>query len=86
VTNFVDFGMPVRASVNAPRFHHQHLPDVVYFEPSGLPADVIAELERRGHLLEERTEYSGDVQSIQLNDGTRLGASDHRRGGRALGF
>ena len=86
VTNFVDFGIPVRASVNAPRFHHQHLPDIVYFEPSGLPEAVIVELELRGHVLEERTGYSGDVQSIQLNEGARLGASDHRRGGRALGF
>jgi gamma-glutamyltranspeptidase len=48
---------------------------------------VIADLQRRGHVLEERTDISGDVQSIQImDDGTRLGASDRRRGGRALGF
>jgi gamma-glutamyltranspeptidase/glutathione hydrolase len=86
VTNLIDFGMPVRASVNAPRFHHQHLPDVVYYEPAGLPEDVVAELGRRGHVLEERAEYSGDVQSIEVHEGALLGASDHRRGGRALGF
>ncbi|MGH7540994.1 MAG: gamma-glutamyltransferase, partial [Gemmatimonadota bacterium] len=36
VTNYVDFGLPVQASVNAPRFHHQNLPDVVYYERDGL--------------------------------------------------
>jgi len=87
VTNHIDFGMPVRNSIDAPRFHHQHLPDLVRYERSGLPQDVIAELRRRGHILEERVGTSGDVQSIQItNEGTLLGASDRRRGGRALGF
>jgi len=87
VSNHIDFGMPARSSVDAPRFHHQHLPDLVRYEPSGLPPAVISELRRRGHVLEERTDISGDVQSIQiLDDGTRLGASDRRRGGRALGY
>ncbi len=87
VSNHIDFAIPVRSSVDAPRFHHQHLPDMVRYEPSGLPAEVIAELRRRGHILEERVGTSGDVQSIQItNEGTLLGASDRRRGGRALGF
>jgi gamma-glutamyltranspeptidase/glutathione hydrolase len=87
VSNHVDFGIPVRSSVDAPRFHHQHLPDLVRYEPSGLPDSVIAELQRRGHVLEERGGISGDVQSIQVrDDGTLLGASDRRRGGLALGF
>jgi len=87
VSNHVDFSIPVRSSVDAPRFHHQHLPDLVRYEPSGLPEAVIAELQRRGHVLEERGGISGDVQSIQVrDDGTLLGASDRRRGGRALGY
>lgn len=87
VSNYVDFGLPVRSSVDAPRFHHQHLPDIVRYEPSGLPPEVIAELQRRGHVLEERGGISGDVQSIQIaDDGELLGASDRRRGGMALGY
>ena len=35
----IDFSIPVRSSVDAPRFHHQHLPDLVRYEPSGLSAD-----------------------------------------------
>ena len=91
VSNHIDFSIPVRSSVDAPRFHHQHLPDLVRYERSGLPQEVIAELQRRGHVMEERGgvsgDVSGDVQSIQIkDDGTLLGASDRRRGGRALGF
>ncbi len=87
VSNHIDFAIPVRSSVDAPRVHHQHLPDIVRYEPSGLPAEVIAELQRRGHVLEERRGISGDVQSIQVrDDGSLLGASDRRRGGLALGY
>jgi gamma-glutamyltranspeptidase/glutathione hydrolase len=93
VTDHIDFGIPVRSAIDAPRFHHQHLPDTVRYEPSGLPPEVVAELERRGHALAERfrddgsDDLSGDVQSIHItSDGIRLGASDRRRGGRALGF
>jgi gamma-glutamyltranspeptidase/glutathione hydrolase len=87
VSNHIDFAIPVRSSVDAPRFHHQHLPDLIRYEPTGLPAAVIAELQRRGHVLEEGSDVSGDVQSIQVrDDGTLLGASDRRRGGLALGY
>jgi len=87
VTNYIDFGLPVRTSVDAPRFHHQHLPDRIYYEPHGLADSVVQELRRRGHVVEERGEMSGDVQSIQVgDDGVLLGASDRRRGGRALGY
>jgi len=86
VTNELDFGLPVQASVNAPRFHHQNLPDRISYERGGLTADVVRELRRRGHEVVERRGISGDVQSIEVApDGTRYGASDPRRGGRALG-
>ncbi len=85
VTNHIDFGIPVQSSVNAPRFHQQNLPDEVYFEHGGLWPEVAVELERRGHALVERSGISGDVESIHiLDDGTRLGAADPRRGGQAL--
>ena len=59
----------------------------IRYEPSGLPPGVVQELQRRGHVLEERTDISGDVQSIHVReDGTLLGAADRRRGGQALGY
>lgn len=87
LTNLIDYGLPVQASVNAPRFHHQNLPDRIFYEPGGLEADLVAALKARGHQLEERKGYSGDIHSIYIApDGTRYGAADPRRGGRAAGY
>ena len=86
VSNSVDHGMGAAAAVSAPRFHHQHLPDTIFYEPGGLRSEVVAELRRRGHRLAEREDWSGNVQSVLIReDGTRVGAVDPRRGGKALG-
>jgi len=85
VSNHIDFGMPVQASVNAPRFHHQNLPDLTRYENDGLDPAVVAELELRGHEMAERKGTSGAVQSIYIEaDGTRRGAADPRTDSRAL--
>ncbi len=80
-------GLDVQQAVNAPRIHHQHLPDRLYYERGGLEPSVLRELEQKGHTLEERSGFSGDVQSIYVApDGVRYGAADPRGGGRALGY
>jgi gamma-glutamyltranspeptidase/glutathione hydrolase len=87
VVNHLDYGLPVQLSVNAPRFHHQHLPDRIQFEAGGLPDAVVAELRARGHTVVERGAYSGDVQSIYVGpDGVLYGATDPRRAGAAAGY
>jgi gamma-glutamyltranspeptidase/glutathione hydrolase len=87
VVNHVDYGIPVQTSVNAPRFHHQHLPDRIQFETGGLPEAVVTELRARGHAVVERGGYSGDVQSIYVGpEGLLYGATDPRRGGAAAGY
>lgn len=50
VLNVVDFDMNVQAAVQAPRMHHQWLPDLVYVEP-GISVDTINILEDMGHIL-----------------------------------
>ncbi|MFQ5890371.1 MAG: gamma-glutamyltransferase [Gemmatimonadota bacterium] len=87
ITNHIDFRLPVQTSVNAPRFHHQNLPDQIYYERGGLDSGTVGELESRGHRVVERSGVSGDVQSIYIApDGTRYGAADHRRDSKALGY
>lgn len=87
IVNVVDYGMNVAQAVNAPRVHHQHLPDQIYYEPGGLPSNVVAELEARGHTMVERGGVSGDVEAIMvMPDGTLEAASDPRRGGAAVGW
>ena len=93
ISNVVDFGMGVRQSLNAPRLHHQHLPDRIQYEMGSLSPDFVASLEAMGHTVEERYRsgdvypHIGDVQAIQrLPDGRLTGASDLRRGGAAVGY
>jgi gamma-glutamyltranspeptidase/glutathione hydrolase len=87
VSNHIDFGLPVRTSVDAPRFHHQNLPDEIRYERGGLDPATVAALRQMGHQVRERSGISGDVESIWIApDGTRYGAADRRRDGSALGF
>jgi gamma-glutamyltranspeptidase / glutathione hydrolase len=87
ISNVLDHRMDLATAVYAPRIHHQHLPDQIFFEPAGLPQQTVTALEGLGHRLVERLEMSGDVQAILvLPDGTLTAVSDPRRGGRALGY
>jgi len=52
IVDVVDFGMNAQEAVDAPRFHHQWLPDQISYEKYGLSADTVAELQKRGHKLE----------------------------------
>jgi gamma-glutamyltranspeptidase / glutathione hydrolase len=78
--------MNVVDAVHAPRVHHQHLPDQIQYERGGLRPSVVARLEALGHTVTERSDISGDVQMIVIEDGRITGWSDPRRGGRAIGY
>jgi gamma-glutamyltranspeptidase / glutathione hydrolase len=86
ISNVVDFGMNVVDAVHAPRVHHQHLPDQIQYERGGLRPSVVARLEALGHTVTERSDISGDVQMIVIENGRITGWSDPRRGGRAIGY
>jgi gamma-glutamyltranspeptidase/glutathione hydrolase len=49
ISNMIDFGMTVTEAVDAPRVHHQWLPDEIGYEQFGLSADTIAKLQAMGH-------------------------------------
>jgi gamma-glutamyltranspeptidase/glutathione hydrolase len=84
--NVIDHGMPLQAAVDAPRFHHQWLPDRIDHEPRAFPADVREALVKRGHELHVR-ESIANVSAIGLgDDGAWLGAPDPRRQGHAAGL
>ncbi len=82
----VDYGMNIQEAVNAPRFHHQWLPDITRVE-QGFPPDTIKRLEGMGHRIEAQGLWSdGECIMIDPKRGERLGASDPRNNGRAIGF
>ncbi len=85
LVNVVDHGMDVQEAVDAPRFHHQWLPDRIDHEARAISKDVADGLEARGHILRPRPPI-GNVPAIGLGpDGAWLGAVDPRRGGLAAG-
>jgi gamma-glutamyltranspeptidase/glutathione hydrolase len=53
ILNVIDHGMTVQEAVDAPRIHHQFLPDTVYVERFALSADTRALLEARGYNFTE---------------------------------
>ncbi len=87
LVNVVDFGMTIQEAVDAPRVHHQWMPDQLVLEKSGFPADVVDALRARGHPV-ELGGLIGDCQAIMIDaqDGTRLGAADPRMDGKAAGY
>ncbi|MBC7909514.1 MAG: gamma-glutamyltransferase, partial [Pyrinomonadaceae bacterium] len=97
IVNVIDFEMNLQQAIDAPRIHHQWLPDKLYHEPFGLSADTATALTRRGHMLTLRTEYvgytrdgfMGDVTGVMIEEktGMQLGATDPRRSdGTAAGY
>ena len=80
ILNVVDFGMNVQEAVDAPRFHHQWLPDELRYERRGLSPDTLALLEARGHALAARSSQ-GAAHAILLDAEADVleGAADSRR-------
>jgi gamma-glutamyltranspeptidase/glutathione hydrolase len=58
IVNVVDYGMDLQSAVDAPRFHHQWLPDVIYAEPFTFSADTAAKLAGMGYKLSEQPPWS----------------------------
>ena len=78
VLNLADGGMTIQDAVNASRFHHQWLPDVVEVERNGLSPATIAALEAMGYRIHIGG-AQGTAHSILVNGlGTRIGAADPR--------
>ncbi len=71
--------------VNAPRFHHQFLPDVVQYEAGAFSDVVIAGLKQRGHQLKLLNRRYGNMQAMMLerSSGITVGIADHRGEGAA---
>jgi gamma-glutamyltranspeptidase/glutathione hydrolase len=63
IVNVVDYGMDIQSAVDAPRFHHQWLPDTVYLEPYALSADTIEKLTAAGYAFTDQRPW-GAVAAI----------------------
>jgi gamma-glutamyltranspeptidase / glutathione hydrolase len=86
VLNWMRLGMDAQAAINAPRFHHQWLPDVILMEKD-FPASLEAALNAQGYQTRRRG-HIGLVNAIGIDPktGERLGAADPRDNGAAVGY
>ncbi len=86
ILNFIDHGMNVAEAVEAPRIHHQWLPDVTSFEYRGISLDTKRLYEERGHTVRFRTSQ-GRAHCIATDGALIFGVADTRSyDGRAIGF
>jgi gamma-glutamyltranspeptidase/glutathione hydrolase len=96
ILNVVDFQMNIQEAVDAPRIHHQWLPDVTNVEPYGLSPDTRRLLENLGYRFDD-TLPANHVAAIMVGapslEGKPVGrnrfygANDPRRGtGLAQGY
>ena len=77
ILNVLDFGMPIKEAVTAPRIHHQWKPNDLRVE-SQISQDTRASLKRRGHRVKESRSI-GTVQGVLVREGAISGQVDPRR-------
>ena len=88
ISNVIDYDMNIQEAIDAPRIHHQWLPDELVGEPFGLSGDTQRALTAKGHKI-AKLRYLGDAEGIMIEEktGIRLGATDPRRSeGLAVGY
>ncbi len=88
ILNVHEYNMTMQEAVNAPRFHHQWLPDEIRMEPDAFDQNMIIQLQKLGYTINEKdAPVIGKVDGIMvLEDKTLEGGADRRGDDTAVGF
>ena len=86
LVNIIDFGMNIEDAVQSPRFHHQWLPDVIFYEKNGFSLETLDALNQIGYSVYEKQSI-GEANCIQItSDDIKFSTSDARRGASAKAY
>jgi gamma-glutamyltranspeptidase/glutathione hydrolase len=88
ILNVYEYNLSMQEAVNAPRFHHQWLPDLITFEPNTFDSKTFETLKSKGYLINEKTTpVIGKVDAILVLPNKKLeGGADFRGDDKAVGF
>ncbi|MFN8356802.1 MAG: gamma-glutamyltransferase [Spirosomataceae bacterium] len=87
ILNVIEHGMSMQESVNALKFHHQWLPDVILYEKGGFSDKTIEKLKAKGYNMSVQQGTLGRMDCILvLPDGTLEGGSDPRAENTSIGY
>ena len=88
ILNVYEYNMSMQEAVNAPRFHHQWLPDEITFEPNAFDKELLEKVKAKGYKVNETNkEIIGQVDAILiLPNGKLEGGADKREDNKAVGY
>jgi len=85
LVNIIDHKMSLKAAIDAPRFHHQHIPDNLNVE-ADFPEKTIITLKEKGYIVNKRGAFGRMDGVMILPNGNRVAAGDKRGDDSVAGY